>query len=120
MHVNLARLEEYGRVSVYCATEEYAKMFMDAMWEQHPEKMEGVWSRTQTNWRGNQNGIYYLPRIFHKVDLSDEYGHCQSSTRDWSLSHGYTIVPFEVLLETPDLGVFDTSEVDIKSLLDMG
>ena len=36
MKIDLSQLEHIGRSVVHCQTEEQAKMFMAAMWEQYP------------------------------------------------------------------------------------
>lgn len=117
MELNLYLLEGYGKSAVYCETEDQAKLFMDAMWEQFPDKVTPAWSRGQTNWRTDRDGIYYVPRIFHSVDPG-EYSHCQSSSLDWVVRNGYRVVPVTMLAKDFDLGEISAEEVDIKTLFE--
>ena len=48
MYVDLSPLESLGKTAVRCKTEEFAQMFVDAMWEQYPKKMDGIWGRKTT------------------------------------------------------------------------
>lgn len=115
--VNLNVLEQYGRVAVFCKTEDQAIQFMEAMWKQYPKQVEAAWRKGQTNWKAGSDGIYYVPRIFHDV-CRDEYRHCQSSSLRWLMEHGYATVPFDVLVANYDLGEF-LPEEDVESLLGM-
>lgn len=115
--VDLDVLRQYGRAAVFCETKEQAEQFMEAMWEQYPKQVESAWYRGETNWVDGNDGIYYLPRIFHTAD-SGEYSICQSSNLRWVTKHNYTVVPFGVLVGGFDLGEF-LPETDIKSLFDM-
>ena len=114
--IDLSLLEPYGRVAVYCTSEEEAKMFMSAMWEQHPEKVKGFWSKGGTNWSINPGEIYYVPRIFHKVG-ADEADHCQSSTESWVKSHDYVVFPFSWFMKSIDLGDITVESEHLEDLL---
>lgn len=120
MTVNLDLLKKLGRTVVHCVSEDHAKMFMQAMWDQYPGQVNGVWSRGQTNWnkyREEHGGIYYLPRI---VRNRTEIPHCQSTDEDTALCGDYTLVEFIELVKEFDLGEFDCDSADIKSLFGMG
>lgn len=78
MTVKLSMLENMGRTAVRCISEEQAEMFMDAMWEQYPKLVSGIWRKGQTNWERHRDRgcVYYLPRI---VCERGEVSYCQSS-----------------------------------------
>lgn len=114
--VNLSILEQYGKAAVFCESEEQAKMFVDAMWDQYPNKVKSAWVRGSTNWSNNSDGIYYLPRLFHDVG-EGEYRHMQSSSLSWATAHGYSVVPFGTLIEGFDLGEIQVDDSMIESLL---
>ena len=118
--VDLSILEQYGRAAVRCDSREEAEEFMEAMWQQHPEKVNQWWSRGNTNWGTVHGGrcIYYVPRIFHSVTGS-ESSYCQSSSLSWIENHDYKVVPFDVLTYKPDFGEINTANLDIKSLFGM-
>ena len=120
MRVDLSQLEHIGRSAVHCSTEEQAKMFMAAMWEQYPKLVSGVWEKDQTNWErhvGKGYGIYYLPRI---VRNKNETGYCQSTNLSRHNKDELIIVEFSDLVRGFDLGELSVAESDIKSLFGMG
>ena len=118
MTVNLSMLENLGRTAVRCISEEQAEMFMDAMWEQYPKLVSGIWRKGETNWERYRDigCIYYLPRI---VCERGEVSHCQSSTLSSRERGKYKVVEFEELLQTDDLGEFSKSNMDIEMLFSM-
>lgn len=112
MYINLSPLELLGRSVVRCKTEEHAQMFVDAMWEQYPQKMDGVWNRkNHNNWHHytrDPDGICYLHRITY-----EDYGvnYCQSTDYKSAVEDGYTVVEFEELIrESLDLGELEQSD----------
>ena len=120
MKVDLSQLEHVGRSAVHCSTEEQAKMFMAAMWEQYPKLVEYAWGKEQTNWDrhiGRGYGIYYLPRIVKKTH---EVPYCQSTTPSTVKEDGYVVVEFSDLARGFDLGELPEAQSDIKSLFGMG
>lgn len=120
MKVDLSQLEHIGRSVVHCSTEEQAKMFMAAMWEQYPSKVSGIWGKDQTNWDrhvGKGYGIYYLPRI---VLNKGEIEYCQSTNLSRHDMDKLVVVEFSDLVRGFDLGEFSSAESDIKSLFGMG
>lgn len=119
MLLDLSRLERYGKTAVHCVSEEQASMFMEAMWEQYPDRVKPMWRKGQTNWnaeRERKKCIYYLPRI---VRTPEETQHCQSSRLNFSTAAEYKIIEFSDLVVSYDIGEFST-ELDIKSLFGMG
>lgn len=119
MKVDLSRLESMGRTAVHCTSKEQAEMFMEAMWQQYPEKVQNAWRRGQTNWsksREEKKSIYYLPRIVRKAG---ETMHCQSSDLGYHDGQEYQVVEFSDLICAYDLGEFSVVESDIKSLFGM-
>lgn len=120
MQVCLSRLEHMGRAAVHCTSEDQAAMFMDAMWEQYPHLVRGVWGKGQTNWDryyAKKGEVYYLPRI---VRDKGEVDYCQSTNLSNQDKGTLTIVEFVDLLEELDLGEFCQSGVDINNLFGMG
>lgn len=120
MNVDLKRLELYGRAIVRCTSEEHARMFMDAMWEQYPALVSDIWNKGQTNWnryREDEGSICYLPRI---VRDRLETPYCQSTKLDIHKYQEYTLVEFVDLLVGFDLGELPAPIFDIKCLFDMG
>lgn len=122
MYVDLSQLESLGKTAVRCKTEEFAQTFVDAMWEQYPEKMDGIWARkNHNNWHHyahDQNGICYLHRITYKSDGVD---YCQSTSFENAVRYGYIIVEFEELIRAScDFGEILQSEMDIKNLFEAG
>ena len=118
MYIDLSPLESVGKSAVRCKTEEHAQMFVDAMWDQYPKRLEGIWSRTaQNNWEhynGDPNGICYLHRISY---VSDGINYCQSTSFDNAIKHGYAIIEFEELVgASVDFGEVVQSEMDIMCL----
>lgn len=94
-------------------------MFMEAMWEQYPALVSGVWGKGQTNWnryREDEGSIWYLPRI---VRDQSEVPYCQSTSINMHRGQGYTFVEFSELLTELDLGELPTPVFDIKTLLEV-
>lgn len=122
MYIDLSPLESLGRSVVRCKTEEHAQMFIDAMWEQYPKKMDGVWGReNHNNWYhyiNDPNGICYL----HRISYEDHgINYCQSTDFKSAVEAGCTVVEFEELIgNSLDLGELSQSEMDMKSLFGMG
>ena len=113
--VDLSILELYGKSVVRCTTKEFAEIFIDAMWEQYPDKMRPAWELGQTNWNINTTSEWYLPRIH--ISRDDYVEFCQSANFRHS---GYEVVLFKDLVDSPDFGELSQSEMDMKSLLGMG
>ena len=106
MYINLSPLESLGRSVVHCKNEAHAQMFIDAMWEQYPQKMDGIWGHKNHNNWGHYihapDGICYLHRITY-VDHGINY--CQSASLKTAVEGGYMVVEFEELIEESlDLG----------------
>ena len=106
MYIDLSPLESYGKSAVRCKTEEHARMFVKAMWEQYPSKMDGVWRRDgQTNWdlyEDEPDGVCYLHRI--AADRGS-IRYCQSSSYQRAVDRSYKIIEFEDLIcSSIDLG----------------
>ena len=123
MYIDLSVLESRERSVVRCKTEEHAQMFIDAMWEQYPKRMEGIWGRkNHNNWNhycNNPDGICYLHRINYKDRGGVDY--CQSTDLKSALEDGYVIVEFDELIgASVDFGELGASDFDIKSLFGMG
>lgn len=118
MTVNLSMLENLGRTAVLCISEEQAKMFMDAMWEQYPKLVSRIWRKGQTNWERHRDRgcIYYLPRI---VCERGEISYCQSTNLSSRERGKYKVVNFEELLQIDDLGEFSKGHMDIEILFNM-
>jgi hypothetical protein len=113
--LNLKMLEGMGKTQVLCSTEEQAIEFCEAMWDQYPDLMKPAWKRGQTNWRSETIQKWYVPRIDF---IEDEYfQYCQSSNFKQS---GYNVVLFEDLLVSIDFGDIPQSEMDMKSLFEIG
>lgn len=110
MFVDLSILELYGKSVVRCATKELAEIFIDAMWEQYPDKMKKAWRRNETNWGlyvDDPNGICYKHRIVPTGEYTD---FCQSTSYRSAIIEGYTIVEIEELIcKSLDLGEIDES-----------
>lgn len=122
MYIDLSPLESLGRSVVRCKSEAHAQMFIDAMWEQYPQKMDGIWGRkNHNNWHHytrDPDGICYLHRITYE-DHGINY--CQSTSFKTAVEDGYMVVEFEELIEESlDLGELSQSEMDMKSLFGMG
>ena len=113
--VDLSLLKPYGRVAVHCKSEEEAAIFMNAIWDQHPEKVNGIWTKGVTNWSNSPEGIYYVPRIFHDVE-SNEANFCQSSNEDWVKRNGYVVFPFSWFFQNIDPDGIAPSDETIESL----
>lgn len=113
--LNLKMLEGMGKTQVLCSTEEQAVEFCKAMWEQYPAKMEPAWDKDQTNWRRSTVQKWYVPRIDAEADDWCQY--CQSS--DFK-QNGYNVVLFKDLLVSIDFGEIQQSEMDMKSLFEIG
>lgn len=117
--LDLKRLENMGKTAVRCSSEEQASMFMEAMFEQYPKLVDGVWRKGQTNWgRYRDIGmIYYLPRIYRGPG---EIDYCQSTILRGRERAEYEVVEFEELLCAEDFGEFSADVTAIKILFDMG
>ena len=117
MFVDLSTLESYGKSVVRCRTKEFAKIFIDAMWEQYPDKMKPAWHRDETNFGlyvDDPNGICYKHRI---VSSGDHINLCQSTSYRSAVREGYTIIEIEELIgKSFDFGEVQPSDLDIKSL----
>lgn len=121
MFVDLSILELYGKSVVRCTTKEFAEIFIDAMWEQYPDKMKKAWHRNETNWGlyvDDPNGICYKHRI---VPTGEYVDFCQSTSYRSAVREGYTVVEIEELIsKSLDLGEVMPSDLDIKSLFEIG
>ena len=121
MRVYLGVLKSYGRSVVRCVSEEQAKMFMDAMWEQYPHLVKGIWREGQTNWGDcgydKMGEICYKHRI---MGSGDSVTYCQSTSTRSAKRDGYRIVEFTDLLYSDDFGELPSPEFDIKSFFEMG
>ena len=113
--LNLKMLEGMGKTQVLCSTEKQAIEFCEAMWDQYPKLMKPAWKRGQTNWYRNTVQKWYVPRIDAEADDWCQY--CQSS--DFKQG-GYNVVLFEDLLVSIDFGEIQRSEMDMKSLFEIG
>lgn len=110
--VDLSVLETMGKIQVLCESEEQAKMFVAAMWEQYPNRMKPAWTIGQTNWRITSRKKYYIPRIIR--DDRDPVAFCQSADRE---QYGYSVVKFMDLIHNMvDLGDIKNDGSDIKDL----
>lgn len=113
--VNLKMLEGMGRTQVLCSSEEEAKMFCNAMWEQYPDRMRPAWTRWQTNWRTSTLKKWYIPRIDRYEDETADF--CQSANYK---QPGYKEVIFKDLIAYLDLGEINISDLTINNLLNLG
>lgn len=120
MDIDLKVLESRGRSAVRCTSEEQAKMFMEAMWEQYPDKVRGIWNRGQTNWIGygydELGEICYKHRIGARENL--EVSYCQSGYVRGARQEGYIIIDFDELISCHDYGEFDVSGFSACDLLE--
>ena len=120
MKINLSKLEKMGETAVRCTSAEQAEMFMDAMWEQYPHLVKGIWTKGVTNWYeygyDKIGEICYKPRI-----VKEGYGisYCQSANTNSAIKDGYKIIEFDFLCCISDLGELTAPEFDIKSLFGM-
>lgn len=120
MKVDLSVLESMGKTAVRCTSNEQAELFMEAMWKQYPHLVEGVWQKGQTNWY--DCGYDELGEICYKhriVRGGDSVNFCQSFDPKTAARDGCMILDFSDIFDL-DLGEFEASEFDMKSLFGMG
>ena len=111
MTIDLSVLESCGKSVVRCMTKEFAKMFVDAMWEQYPNKMKPAWNRDETNWSiyaNDPDGICYKHRI---APTGEHIDFCQSTNYRSAVRDGCTIIEIEELIcRSADFGEFERSD----------
>ena len=112
--LNFRILNNYPKAAVRCVTKSQASILCDEMYNQYPSFMR-YFKRGETKWDIISSDIVcYAPHIY-----DGEESHMQLTTEKYWSDRGYTILPFEALLEqVQDFGEIVVSNFSLDELFE--